>query len=378
MKMLIRIAAFLAMCSMMACSPFKPKLTDGVKEGINTLRVVSVIEHPTLGAQFNHSNGVGVGYILFGVPGAAVAAAGDSLINNAKANAAAEKIAPFRAALEGQNVAQTLHDSFESVTQELPWAKTVFESHEGYLKQRRAKIISEMEDDALLLLSTSYSLTPELESLEVITSVAIYKHRYKSAGNDVTLQLLEKMDPIYRGGIKFQSTLYGGRYLSVSDKSRSEKRQATIAKYEEKIARSNSSQRIVLEQRKEKELKRIERSVFSEIEGEADTVGSAWLENDAQLLKNTINLAASELQKMLSLDLNDPFSPTEYKKSKEQFEVAIMTGGEKTKMARSTAKGWLLDKTETRERIRLQDGYIYSVAKGDFLRPNVENRSSRK
>jgi len=217
-------------------------------------------------------------------------------------------------------------------------------------------------------------LTPELESLEVTSEVLLYLLPSESKNKDRRESLIRIAKPVHRGSVKYQSKLYGGRYTSHTAEEREQIKQTVAAEYDEKIANSGSSKKFGLKQKKEKELGRIEKGFYRKVDGEIDTTGAVWLENDGQLLLDTVDTAITELGELISIELNDPLTREQYRSDKRDFNVAIMAGGKKTKMVRRTSKGWLISQEGAQQRIRLKDGSLHSIDENDFIRLPAEQR----
>lgn len=353
-----------------ACTTFQPKLTDELKDDIASVRVISVIHQEELNVQMNASNsGAVAAGAGFGAIGGLIGAIADVSINSARSKAAEKKAEQFRAALSGINTTSAINNTLRESVESIDWAEANFVTYQDSEEFKNSHIRGEMDklqEDALIVLYSSYSLTPELESLEITTRLALYEKPdtpvKKSDGPSRTRAS-------YASGMKYQSKLYGGRYRSNSGEDVERNRAAVIAKYDKKIADAPKSDRRVYEKQKKKRLSSLNGRSFVKVEGEVDTEGTAWLEEDGILLRRTLESGIAELGQLLVLDLKDPLSPADYKSAKQKFSTVTMTGGKHTKMMTDKTDGWLLDTVESRQHIRLVDGFIYSVDENDFLRP---------
>lgn len=372
MKTILRLTIVLVVIATAACAGYKPKLTDDVKADISTVRVLSIIHQDELNVQINASS-TGAGAAAgFGLLGALVGTAIDASVNDARSKSAEERVEPFRAVMQGTNTTAAINETIEKSVESLDWATANFEVFDDSDNFKVSDSMKGLEEDALLVINSSYALTPELESVEVKSELALYMNKNKQSEESSkkrTKNTRSSHHAAYRSGMKYQSKLYSGRYASNDVIALNEKREALIAEYDEKLARARISKRKELEVRKEKELRKLDSATFSKVEGEVDTQGTIWLQDDGALLRQILEAGVAELGALVSLDLKDPLSPEEYKTSKQKFTTGTMTGGKKTKLVKSSAKGWVLDDSGSRQRIRLQDGFIYSVDKTDFLRP---------
>lgn len=367
LKLLLKLAVLGIVVTTSACTSFQPKLTDELKSDIASVRVISVIHQEELNVQMNASTGGTAAAASFGLIGALVGSIADASVNSARSKAAEEKAERFRAVLSGSNSTAAINTTLRESVESVDWAETNFVPYQDSEEFKTANlngVLEDMEEDALIVLYSSYSLTPELESLEIATRLALYKRPDQTAKDGP-----KRNRVLYQSGMKYQSKLYGGRYRSNTAEELEQERAAIIARYDKKIANAARPDKKVFEKRKRKLLESLNGRSFVKVKGEVDTEGTAWLEEDGELLKNTLEAGIAELGKLLVLDLEDPLSPADYKSTKQKFSTVTMTGGKKTTMMTAKTDGWLLDRAESRQRIRLVDGFIYSVDENDFLRP---------
>lgn len=367
LKSLLKLTVLAVVITTSACTSFQPKLTDELKSGIATVRVISVIHQEELNVQMNASNGGAAAASSLGFIGVLVGSVVDASINSARSKTAEEKAERFRVALSGSNTTGAINDILKESVESIDWADVNFVTYQDSEEFKSSNLRGEMEslqEDALIVLYSSYSLTPELESLEIATRLALYKRPDEPVDNGPS-----RNRALYESGMKYQSKLYGGRYRSDSAEELEQKREALIARYDRKIANAPKSDKRVYEKQKKKRLESLNGRSFVKVEGEVDTQGTAWLEEDGILLRQTLEAGIAELGQLLVLDLKDPLSPEDYKNSKQKFSTVNMTGGAKTKMMTAKTDGWLVGRSESRQRIRLIDGFIYSVDENDFLRP---------
>lgn len=374
MELLFKFAVLAIVITSTACTTFLPKLTDELKGEIATVRVISVIHQEELNVQMNASNSAGGAGAAFGAIGAIVGSIADASVNSARSKAAEVKAERFRTTLNDRNTTGAINDTLKESVESIDWAEAHFVTYQDSKEFKTAQLKGEMKqlkDDALIVLYSSYSLTPELESLEITTQLALYKRADEppKKGLARNREVKKKHRAVYRSGMKYQSKLYGGRFVSSSPEELEKQKAALVAEYDEKIARAQRRNKKELQLRKARALRTLKPRSFIKVEGEVDTQGTAWLADDGALLRQTLEAGVTELGELLVLDLKDPFSPADYKKSKQKFNTVTMGGGKKTKLVRSKTNGWLLGTVESRQHIRLVDGFIYSVDEKDFLRP---------
>lgn len=375
MKPFLKLTVLAVVIATSACTTFQPKLTQQLKDDIDTVRVISVIHQEELNVQMNAFNGAGTaGAVGFGALGVVVGSIADASVNSARSKVAEGKAERFRAALSGRNTTDAINATLKESVESIDWASANFVTYQASKEFKTFQLRGELEqlkEDALVVLTSSYSLTPELESLEITTRLALYKRPTEPAKKGLARnrEVKKKNRTLYQSGMKYQSKLFGGRYRHNSAEERERRRESVIAEYDERIAIAPRREIAVLKQQKSKQLGALNENSFVKVEGKIDTQGTAWLAEDGALLRRTLEAGVAELGKLLVLDLEDPLSPADYKSAKQKFNTVTMTGGKKTKMKRTRTNGWLLDSVGSRQRIRLVDGLIYSVDENDFLRP---------
>lgn len=365
-------ALFLLVFCLAACTNFSPSFTQEIKSEINTLRVVSFVPQKEIHVQIHMSSASGGMSGAIGLAGALVGSVVDDHIESGRAKKAEARIMPYRAVLNGHDARKKLQANLEKATRNLTWTEvTEFVTDIPEEEFEVNEYLENIEEDALLVLKSQYSLTPELESLEVFTRVEIYSKRTLAAQKQKAASTKsKKIPPDYVSGMMYQSKFYSANYLILNDQALAAEIAAVKKEYAAKIANAKLS-KSKLKTSRNNEIKNLERRGYKKIKsGQAP----AWLENNGGLLINTFAESVATQSNLLQLSLQDPLTELEYKNDSELVRVLLLAEHTSINHQSAKRKGWTIDESANRKTIRLYDGIIYSIDKTNVVRPRTRMR----
>ncbi len=364
--------------SLSACTTFKPVLDQELKNQVSTIHVISFIPQEELDLQINQSNAAMAVGAQFGFIGAIVASSIDASVNHARAKEAEARADEYRQLLVDVDTSDQLQSGFKDVAANLDWAEVVeFDSSTPIEEFKLKEYLQTVNADSLLILNSRYSLTPELDSLEMSTDLTMYMVPEKLENirkRDRAQAAAKNPKPFYRGSLNYQSQYYGTNYRLLSGEPLQREIDAINAMYEERMAQTTKKSKLkALESKRDKEIERLEKRGYVKLEAE-EARNQEWLADNGALLLETIHEGIAEQPRLLALDLGDQMSAEQYESSQQDIKVFRTSGNGMAGPASSNQKGWILWENDDRIRVRLSNGVIYSYKKDELPRQNVAAR----
>lgn len=358
-----------------SCAGYQQKVTAELYDRVSTLRVVSFVPQSELSVGINISNiAMQTGH-QGGALGALLGSVIDSAINNSATKRAEARAERFRIALEELDYSSGLHSAFEASIGAIDWAETVYEPRNGVeLGGDRQELIRTTEEDALLILTTNYALTPQLESFEIYTLFEFYEQNKIEARNN-QIEITE-MKRIGSGRLKFQSELIVPRVILASPEEIEEERLRIREKYALQIEKTRDTyKKQTYMELRDKHLRKVESRLAKRVESDylPEDGEELWLANNAARLIDTMIGGAAEQSTLLSIEMSDPYVSQYHRDNLITLPtMRIMPGSgfssSKTRIEKSTNKAWLISHSDGRKRWRLRNGNLYSVSDNDFVR----------
>ena len=193
------LAAFISCLFLFGCASYKPLVEAEEKGQISSLRVISVVPQEEIKTQIQIQTAGGAG---FGLLGAIV----DASVNNSRAKDAEAASDPFRDALLETDPKSLINAAYENELQGIDWASpTTIEKRDEALDRKELRaLLRTMPEDALLMIHSIYSLTPELEILEIDALLQLYMADKREAKSTKDNGRLKKVGQTI---IRFQSNL---------------------------------------------------------------------------------------------------------------------------------------------------------------------------
>lgn len=281
----------------------------------------------------------------------------------------------FEKALENQEFQKDLDNSVQSSIGSLNWDVSEYESRKGQLTKDEMKAtLQSMKEDALLVLTSAYNLTAQLESLEIYTEVKLYtrpRNQVKPSSSS--------LKPVFTAFLKSQSPMVVPR-IRLLNSTALEDRRIKIIKYHNSQLTSSHDRGMTKywRDRKLEKLQRLENETMTIVAKEytAKEGEALWLANGAILLIDAIANGISEQTRLLELALNMSGEEVRDKGTKvgipaiQTFSGGIFSSRE-TRVEKAKVNGWLLSENEQARYYLTDYGVMVSIINDDVLRPVV-------
>lgn len=165
------------------CATYSPIIPVAEKERIKTLRVISLVPQEEIKIQINQANSGAAAGAQFGLLGALVGGIVDASVEGGRAKKSESYADLLRNTLMGEDVTSKLHESVRQGVKDIDWADvTKFEVRRKLDREDKKALATEMEEDAVLIITSTYSLTPKQEIIEVDSISRLYEPKTPSAG----------------------------------------------------------------------------------------------------------------------------------------------------------------------------------------------------
>lgn len=400
MKIWVVIVSFLLMSG---CATYSPIVQETDKESIQTLRVISLVPQEEIKVQINIQNSSAAG-AQFGLLGAIVSAAIDSSVNNSRAKKSEAQSDNLRNALMDVDVTKAFHDAVRKGVESISWAEvTAFEIRNKFDRKDMNKLAAEMKEDAVLVVTSNYSLTPKQELLEFESRTKFYKPKASGKKEKYLFKIPRAASTLlYQSDLVTNGTTDSNRKISkIEDEYKSKSQGLSVKKLtrlkqwrrnEIKTVKSERRQKIKTEQNKilatkteeiEYEYKtklaaadnKAERSKIRSDKKAAlraakyevknivvDKRNDAWTTNSGAQLKDRIDSGLTQMALMLKTAFNSSIPNAELNKKTTKLTVGLL--GNESFIG--TRDGYLLDITDTQN----SGCYMLKVAAGDRSFPN--------
>ena len=367
------IYAVVLLLSLSSCAGYQQKVTQEARDQISTMRVVSFVPQSEISVSINTSNVAAHSAHQAGAIGMLLGSIIDSAVNNSATKRAESRAERFRAVLEDRDFASELHTAFNDTADSIDWADAVFERRDGEkIGAVRKELLKNSKEDALLLLTSIYGLTPQLESFEIYTQFELYAKPNNDQGGSANSSPMKR---VQFGRLKFQSDMIVPRIVLAGKEAVEEEKNRIREHYAAQIAKGGKSSRKAYTDIRNKQLRRVESKLSKKVGDDyvAEDGEALWLENNAQKLLDTMGEGVSEQSKLLAIELTDPYDDQYLDENlvglptMQIFPGGAFSGG-KTRVQTGSDLGWLLSVEHGRKLWRLRNRALYSIAEDDVLR----------
>lgn len=405
MKILVVIVSFLVMSG---CATYSPIVQETDKETIQTLRVISLVLQEEIKVQINVQNSSAAG-AQFGLLGAIVSAAIDSSVNNSRAKKSETQSDNLRNALMDVDVTKALHDAVRKGVESISWAEvTAFEIRNKFDRKDMKTLAAEMKEDAVLVVTSNYSLTPKQEFLEFESRTKFYKpksstsgkkgkyllripksastllyqsdfvtnglnelnskiskiskieNEYNSKAQGLSVKKLKSLKQWRRNEIKTAQSDYRKKIKAEQNTMLSQKTEKIENEHKAKLAAAdNKAERSKIRSDKKAALRAAKSEVKNIV---VDKRNDAWTTNSGAQLKDRIHSGLTQMALMLKTAFNSSTPSTELNKKTMKLTVGFLAN----ESFIGTIDGYLLDITDTQN----SECYMLKVAAGDQSFPN--------
>ena len=299
--MIKKLFAAAAIVLVSACSTTPYENFDPTPvQGKQSMKFVSQVQQEEIVKEFMPSNAGGTAGAQFGLVGALVGAAVDASVNNSRAKDAEAAVEAYRNATLDMNVRGMVEGAFRENLQQIDWvADTRLVSEQFPEGTKVATYLPSVEEDLLLLVTTSYALKPGTEVVEFTANYALYDKATAFAGKSKS-----KAEAVYENTAKVQSYPHNGSIRRLT----AEEQEAEIAKLKAKypVEGDLSKSQISRNQKKlSKEIAKLKTKTLNI--ASHDPEGAVWLADDAKLLRQELVLAPQVLAKLITKDLSGQY-----------------------------------------------------------------------
>ncbi|WP_299588638.1 hypothetical protein [uncultured Microbulbifer sp.] len=206
----------------------------------------------------------------------------------------AKIIHPFKVLEQDINLKDLLETSFKNNLEHQGWGKNrSFTSEQISGEFNKNEYMRFAKEDSLLLISTKYSMTPNMEVIEFITEYSLY-NRVNGKNHELA----------YHNLIIFQSYPHNRSVRLLNP----EEREAEIRRLNEKYPTDSSVPKTLAERNKpllNRSLSKLKYR-FVEIDNHNPN-GNIWLANQGKLLKEELTKAPTIIAKILAKDLSGQY-----------------------------------------------------------------------
>lgn len=366
-----------------SCATQKESVPVALHEQFASVKVISSVEPISVVRQrrvFIHGPGRALDFgLLVSLPAGLAAGAVFGIVDLFKLDKAKEFAdsykGNFEKALGKLEFQRDLDNSIKSSLTSLKWNIGEIESREGELTKDQLKAtLQSLQEDALLVLTSAYNLTAQLESLEIYTEVNLYARPQ----NQSKLSSSSRK-PVFTALLKSQSPMVVPRIRLLNSAELADMRRKIIEYHNSKISKSHDRGLTKYwRDRKQERLQRLENEKMTIIAKEyTATQGEAlWLANGATLLFDAIANGISEQTQLLKLALSMSGEEDRAKETKvgipaiQTFPSGIFSSRE-TRVEKAKVNGWLLHQNAKARYFLTNYGIMVSIINDDALRPVV-------
>ena len=329
---------------------YKPEISEELRDSVSTAEVVSFIPQEEIDLQFNPSTAGSAAGAGFGAIGGMLGAIADAAANQSLAKKAEQRVQPFRDKLVEYDFKSVHIEQLKNYLNEVEWVTV--SKLESELNREDFKLrdyLPEIDQDALLIIATSYSLSPDFDVLNINSSYSLYiKPTQKSKAKRPRYRAVASQFYQYQSPSKKRQHL-----ASLPDFVAA--RDEITNKYQLAIDNAKTSQsKSRHEKSKRKELEKATKEAL-----EKSPVNYDWTEEE---LTQQLNRGIEHILTMKTLDLNDQRSAKDYKALEEKISLISFNG------SRSSSTVYLVDNYQGHNFYRAKIGSLYSVPETDKLR----------
>ncbi len=398
LKRTLIFSLFLTLLS--GCASYKPLVNNDLQNASSSIRVLSIVPQEEIGLQINMQNSAGVG-VQFGLIGALVASSIDAAANNTSAKKAEGRADIFRNGLIDFSANKTIHSTLEQALTAVKWSNiSHFEERDTINRDDIEAVLESMKEDLLIVVTSSYSLTPALELLEVDAQIDIYDPKQFLEKSSTKKRLRKVSSSV----VRFQSD-----EISEDKKDLYEEIAEVEKKYSAQLEDARPSENRLILSKRNKEILKLKRLHKEAIQAKKDTALEAvladlkgkydpkladakdlnekhaikaeynaerrqakvkadelyvtkrqniWLDDNAILLKNTLTNGFKELSQLALLAINSNINNSAEDVVKE--DIVILRNGRR--VSRSEAVLIRTLEENDREWLWVKSGGTYTLA----------------